>query len=317
MKRRQSLLGLGAAGVVASTLRRPAGAQAAAHVRIGNPGQEGNAGAYYAQDGGYFRRAGIDAEIVTLRAGSGTGVVAAVVGGSLEVGEADLVGLATARERGIPVSLIAASAVWSSTLPTAGLLVQRGTVIRNGKDLEGKTLGVPSLGGLSRITTTVWIEKNGGDATKVKFVEVPQAEMSATLQRGTLTGVVATEPTLTKALAEGGSLVASMYDAIGNGFIETAWFSTDEWIGKNMEIAMKTARAIRDAQKWANANRTEAAAIYRKYSAAGNETRIKATYGESLDPARMQPLLDAAVRYHSLPQPFNARDMISAAAGAA
>lgn len=286
---------------------------AALRVHIGTPGQEGNAGVYYAQDGGYFRRAGLEAEITTLRAGSGGGVVAAVVGGSLDIGEADLISLASAHLRGIKVRLLAPSAVWSSALPTAGLLVAKGNAVRGGKDLEGKTVGVPSLGGLNRVTTTVWIEKNGGDATKVKFTEIPQAEMSAALGRGIIDGAVVTEPTLSKALGDGHALVSSMYDAIGNGFIETAWFATDEWVAKHTDAAGKFARAIRDAQKWANANRIEAAAVYRKYSAAGNETRIKATYGESLDPARMQPLLDAAVRYHSLSQPIAARELIGSA----
>lgn len=303
-----------ATGILAGTARGPIAAQAL-RVRIGNPGQEGNAGAYYAQDGGYFRRAGVEVEITTLRAGSGTGIVAAVVGGSLDVGEADLISLATAHERGIKLSLLAPSAVWSTALPTAGLIVAKGTVVRNGKDVEDKTIGVPSLGGLNRVTTTVWIEKTGGDATRVKFVEIPQAEISAALQRGTIFGGVVTEPTLTKAVGEGAVIAGTMYDAVGNGFIETAWFASDDWIANHVELVAKVARAIRDAQKWANADRTGAAAIYRKYSAAGNEARIKATYGEVLDPARMQPLLDAAFRYHSLAQPISARELISSAIG--
>jgi NitT/TauT family transport system substrate-binding protein len=301
-----------AAALVAAAPRLPLAAQTLGHVRIGNPGQEGNAGSYYAQDQGYFRRAGVDAELTTLR-GSGTGVVAAVVGGSIEVGEADVVSLATARLRGIKVSLIAPSAVWSSALPTAGLLIPKGGSVRSGRDLEGKAIGVPSLGGLNRVTTTVWIEKTGGDATKVKFVEIPQAEASAALGRGAVDGIVVTEPTLSRAIADGHTLVGTMYDAIGNGFIETGWFATDDWIARNTDLATRVGRAIREGQRWANANRVQAAAIYRRYSGATTE-RIKATYGDVLEPALMQPLLDAAAKYHTLAQPVNAKELISAAA---
>jgi NitT/TauT family transport system substrate-binding protein len=307
------------AAVLAATL---AGAGASAQspatvaVRIGTPGQEGNAGVYYAQDGGYFKRAGLDADILTMRAGSGGGVVAAVAGGSLDIGEADLISLVAAHQRGIKVSLLAPSATWSATQPTAGMIVAKSAPIHSGKDLEGKTIGVPSLGGLSRLATTVWLEKTGGELSKVKFVEIPSAEMSAAVGRGTIDAAVITEPTLSAAVAEGHPIVATMYDAIGNGFIETAWFASDDWIAKHPDLALKFARAMRDAQRWANGNRVEAATIYRKYSQAANDTRVKATYGETLDPARMQPLLDAALKYRVIVQPIAARELISPAVGA-
>ena len=300
----------------AVTLGSAADAQTAAGValRIGTPGQEGNAGVYYAQDGGYFKRAGLDVEITTLRAGSGGGVVAAVAGGSLDIGEADLISLSAAHQRGIKVSLLAPSATWSTAQPTAGLIVVKGSPIHTGKDLEGKAVGVPSLGGISRIATTAWIEKTGGDVTKVKFVEIPSGEMSAAVGRGTIDAAEATEPTLSNAVADGRAVVGPMYDALGNGFIETAWFASDDWVAKHPDLALKFARAMRDAQRWANANRADAATIFRKYSAS-LDLRVKATYGETLELPKIQTMLDAAYKYHSIAQPIAARDLISPAVG--
>jgi NitT/TauT family transport system substrate-binding protein len=313
MKRRAWVLRACAVTALGSAPRRGVAQTELAKIRIGSPGQEGNAGAYYALDRGYFKAAGLDADVTALRAGSGSGVVAAVVGGSLDVGEADLVSLASAHLRGIKLGILVPSAIWSSTLPTEGMIVPKGSPIHSARDLEGKTIGVPSLGGPNRITTMAWLDKNGADASKVKFVEIPQAEQAAAVTRGTIDAGVITEPTLSNAVASGLTNLAATYDALGSGFVQTCWFASNDWIAKHPDLALKTARAIRDGQRWANANRVEAATIYRHYALGAAETRIKATYGEVSDPAKMQPLLDAALRYHGLPQGVSARDLISPA----
>jgi len=121
-------------------------------MKIGTPGQQGNAGVYYAQDMGYFKRVGLDAAITTLSKGSGAAVVAAVTGGTLDCGEADLVSFAAAHSHGIKISLLAPSAFWTDAAPTQGVIVAKASPIRTGRDFNGKTIGVPSLEGISRIS---------------------------------------------------------------------------------------------------------------------------------------------------------------------
>ena len=282
-------------------------------IRVGTAGQQGNAGVYYAADQGFFKKAGLDVDITTLRRGSGAGVVAAVTGGSLDVGDADLISIAAAHEHGIRISIIAPSAFWVSSAPTGGIIVAKNSPIKTAKDFNGKTIGVPSLEGLSRVATAAWLEQNGADLSSVKFVEMPSSSMPPAVARGQIDAGVLTEPTLSLSLTDN-RIAASPYDAIAKQFNETGWFAADEWIAKNPQAVLRFAAAIKDANRWANANPDAAEAIFMKYSGTTPDqlkNAVHTRYGEVIDVAHMQPVLDAAAKYKSIPAPLAARDLIS------
>ena len=303
------------AGVAASGAPAWAQTAEATSMKIGTPGQQGNAGVYSAQDMGYFKRVGLDEVITTLSKGSGAAVVAAVSGGTLDCGEADLVSIAAAREHGIKISLLAPSAYWIDSQPTQGIIVAKTSPVQAARDFNGKTIGVPSLEGISRISMNAWLEANGGDLAAVKFVEIPSASATLAVARGTIDASVLTEPTLSNALVDC-RIVAAPLDVVAKQFIETAWFGSDDWIAKNPQLALKFALAMRDAQRWANTNPALAAGIYEKYSgvtADSMKNAVHTRYGDVLVPGLIQPVLDVAFKYHALPQPIAAKDLISPA----
>jgi NitT/TauT family transport system substrate-binding protein len=304
---------LALAFVVAPAIGIPQTADLAT-VRVGTAGQQGNAGVYYAADEGFFKKNGLQADITTIRHGSGAAVVAAVIGGSLDVGDADLISIAAAREHGLRISIIAPSAFWVSTAPTGGIIVAKSSPVKSAKDLNGKTIGVPSLEGLSRIATNAWLEQNGADLAAVKFVEMPSSSMPAAVARGQIDAAVLTEPTLSLSLADN-RIAASPYDALAKEFNETGWFATDDWIAKNPQLVARFATAIRDANRRANANQPAAEAIFMKYSGVSADelkNAVHTRYAEFIDAAHMQPVLDAASKYKAIPQPLAARDLLVA-----
>ena len=83
-------------------------------------------------------------DIKTLRRGSGAGVVAAVTGGSLEIGDAIYLDRSGARTRHSH-EYHCPSAFWISRAPTGGIIVAKNSPIKTAKDFNGKTIGVPSL----------------------------------------------------------------------------------------------------------------------------------------------------------------------------
>jgi NitT/TauT family transport system substrate-binding protein len=284
-------------------------------INVGTPGQQGNAGVYYAQDMGFFKKAGLDVTITTLRKGSGAGVVAAVTGGSLDVGESDLMSAAAARAHGIKISFLAPSAFWTNLAPTAGVIVAKTSALHGPKDFGGKTIGVPSLSGISRIATNAWLEQAGVDLASVKFVEIPSDSATAAVTRGTIDAAVLTEPTLSASLTDD-RIVGSPLDAIAKQYVETGWFASDDWIAKNPVIAAKFAAAMRDAQRWANANPGPASEIFERYSGVSADSlknAVHTRYGDVLSPALVQPVLDAAYKYHAIAQPMPAKELISPA----
>ena len=106
-------------------------------IHIVDAGQDVDAEAFYAQDLGIFKKYGINADITLLRKGGGAAAVAAVAGGAADVGEGDLVSVANAHQRGIPIVLLAPSGVFRASAPTTEAIVAKDSPIKTGKDLEG------------------------------------------------------------------------------------------------------------------------------------------------------------------------------------
>ncbi|MEA2689803.1 MAG: NitT/TauT family transport system substrate-binding protein, partial [Candidatus Eremiobacteraeota bacterium] len=73
----------------------------------------------WAKDEGFLKKAGVDAEISLIN--NGAAIAAAVASGAVDIGQANLVSLATAHERGLPFVLIAPGGFYTSSEPTTAL----------------------------------------------------------------------------------------------------------------------------------------------------------------------------------------------------
>jgi NitT/TauT family transport system substrate-binding protein len=315
VSRAHALIVMAAAAIAVPSAAR---AQAPVAVRIGTPGNDGNALAYYAFENGFFRDAGIEAQIQTIRAGSGAGIAGAVIGGAIDVGEGDIIAVAAAREHGLPLLLIAPSFLHRGPAPVSALIVAKASPIHTGRDLNGAAIAVPSLTGPAKLATVKWLQKNGTDLATVKFLELPQTAMAAAIVRGTVAAASTTEPNLAAALDDA-RVLGYVYDAIGNPLQVSGWFATEEWIRTNPDIARRFVAAIREAAVWANKPQDHAAsaAILQKYTPFSPDLLPKmhrAAYGEVFDPALMQPLLDAAYDQKSLQKRVAAKDLLSSVA---
>jgi NitT/TauT family transport system substrate-binding protein len=284
------------------------------HLRIGTPGGDSQAEAWYAQDQGFFAKYGLDATVQAMR-GSGAGITAAVIGGAVDIGEADLIAISAARQHGIPLVVLAPSGMYNESAPTTALITSRTTAIRDAKSLDGTTIAVLSLEGPAKVAAEQWIDRNGGHAESVHYVEMPPSQMGDAVEHGTVVAATPTEPSLSVALQKT-QILAPVYSSIAPRFQISAWFATADWVKKNPAIARAFTQAIHDTAVWANnpANHPRSAEILSKYTKiplARLSKMNRATYGLTFDPAMAQPLLDAAYKYHSLARPASARELAS------
>ena len=312
---RPFLAGGAAAAVLAvAAALLPARADAPVTLRIGATGNDTAAEVYYADELGMFKKRGLQVEIQTLR--NGAAEAAAVAGGALDIGEQNVVSMSHAHERSLPFKFVAPAGEYVGEASTTSMVVAKTSAIKTGKDLEGKTVAVNALGDLTQIGASAWIDKHGGDATKVRFIEMPAPEIGAAVGRGTIDAGVIPEPSLTIAEDTGAvKVLAQPYDAIAERFMINGWFASDDWIKKNPASAKKFADAIYEAAKWANAHRAESAKILAKHSKAdaGVIARMRrAVYGEKFDTRSMQTVIESAVRYRGLSKSFNAAEVIDA-----
>lgn len=284
-------------------------------LRVGTVGNDGNALAFYAQALGLFKKHGVDVDVQVLRSGGAATVIAAIVGKALEAGEADLINAAAAYEKGIPVTLLAPSYMFRTGDLTSVIMTAKNSAVHGAKDLNGKTVGVASLGGVGRMLTTKWLLDNGADLGTIKFVELPQVSMAAALVRGSIDAAQSGEPNVTAA-GDDVRILASTYAAVGNQVQATAWVASADWVRENTEAAKRFVGALHDAAVWGDnpRNHPQSAAILQKwlpFPAGLAERMHRAYYGQSFDIAAMQPLLDFAYAQKSLSTRVSARDLIS------
>lgn len=308
MQRRSLLVAL-----LIAVLPLHAGAQSAPILRAYELGGDGSSEATYALAGGFFKKYGFDASV--LEATGGGAVIAAVVGGSAELGFSNLISVAAAIERGIPVTIIAPASMYIQSRPNILLMKARHSALKTGADLTGKVVAVTTLDGELQLGAAVWIDKTGGNSKAVHFVEIPLSAMAPALAQGRVDAAMMTEPHLSRARAE--TEVLGNVDAIiAPQFISGVFFAATAWVDAHPDLARKASQAIRETAHWANTHHAETAAILAKASdldAATIATMTRATFAESMTAAQIQPAIDVAYRYGRLKEPLDMREIVAKA----
>src|SRR6185312_12227128 len=281
-------------------LARPAGAQNAQTIKVGAGLIEPQAEAYYAAEMGFFKKHGLSVQVQTLR--NGAAIAAAVAGGELHIGISNAVQLAQAHARNLPFVVIALGGVHDSRFSKSGLVVALNSPIASAKELNGKVIAVATLNSLDQLAASVLIDKSGGDVSSVKFIEFTPAAAVEAIVQGRIAGANLEDPEFSAGVAS--KKIRSVGDgenAIGKRWVETAWFTTGDWLAKNKDAARRFGTAIYEAGAWAMANPEKAAAILQKVLSI-KEDRAEQRFATRTDLVELQTILDAAARYKYVQQ---------------
>jgi len=296
--------------VLASLLvAAPALAQTMIPLKIETIPFDAGAEVFYAKDMGFFTKGGLDVTITPIN--NGPGIAAAVASGAIDIGFSNPLSIAEAYKRGLPFVFIAPAAMYSSKSPSTTLMVLKDSPIKTAADLDGKTVGVNGLKSISQYGPAIWIDKNGGDASSVKWVEIPPAAVPEALQTHRVDASIIAEPQITQAKATS-RVLANAYDAIGIDYMLAGYFTTRTWADANPEALRRFVAVIRETAKWANANPEKSAAILAKYTSLDPSIihqSNRAIFGDTLTPAMIQPLIDLAAHYGAI-QTFPAQELI-------
>jgi len=282
-------------------------------VRIAATIADNYAEAYYARELGLYAKAGLNVEVLTLA--SGAAIAAAVAGGAVDVGIATPVSLASAATRGIPFVYIVGAAITNVRVPSGLVCVQSASPIRGPKDLEGKTIGVPSLGSSGDLALRLWLVQGGADLATVHIVETSFAAMGPAIERGRLDAAEISEPALTGALsANNVRSIGDPFLAFGPEILVAGWFATSGFVQKNPERSRKVAGVLADAGRWANAHHDESAEILARLS--GIDIAVihkiaRPIFVDELRPAQIQSQLDAALKFGLLNRAVAASEIIA------
>ncbi len=302
------LLGGLALGTSTAALR----AQDTAKLRIATIPIEPGAQVYYAQDMGFFAKAGFDVDVTAMT--TGPGIAAALVSNAVDIGFGSVDAVAAIHQKNVPLVLIAAASDYvPASARTTALVVPAASPLQTAKDLKGKTIAVTAINGITHTVAEAWLDQNGGDSSLAKFVEIPLAAMPAALDAGRVDAVWISQPFLEQAKKNGRVLVYG-FDTVAKRFISTAWLTTAQWASDHPALVRRFAAVMRQTAVWANTNNAASAQVLARYTKADPAviaTQARSHFAEELNPGALQPLIDVAAKYNNFAT-FPARELIFA-----
>lgn len=298
------------AGALLPALARPAHAQDLPVVRVAFLPFSYSAQVLYAQDMGFFKKAGISVDLQSIAYGAA--VATAVASGAVDIGIATITTLAIAHSKNIPFIIVSPAAEYIAAQPAAGwLFVGNQTTIQKGADMNGKTVGTPGLATMGEYGVRAWVDANGGDSNTLKFVEMPFSQMPAAFATGRIDAAFVGEPFITETRKVARALTTEM-DTIGPAYVITAWFANAPWVNAHPDLAARFDGAMRDADVWAAKNPAKCIAILAQRFKLDPATISPAglpTFPARMTPALIQSEINMTARYGKFP-PFRAEDLI-------
>lgn len=307
---RRTFLGA-TAGLAASSRAGLLEAQTLERYAAGATPIEGDSLIFLAQSEGYFAKVGIALDLQSLSTGEDN--AAALAASSIQIGGINTMSLAIAHQNGIDLKAIAGGVMYLSSHTGSLMMVPKSSTITSGAGLNGKIMATNVLHGSAQISSEAWVDKTGGDSKTVHWVEMPFSLMEAALLAGRIDAALITQPFATTALATCRSLGAPN-DAIASRYLNGCYCATQAWLETHRDAARRISSALSKAAHWYDtdpAGSVQAVAALTKQDPAVVARSVRSLFGETVEPALLQPVIDVGARYGLLKRSFPASEIIA------
>ena len=270
---------------------------------------------FLAMEKQFFKDAGLEINLASMVGGAA--IQPALASGAINIGWTNVVSMCQGHLQGLDFRFIANGAIAKrGTNDVFGVMVGVDSPIKTGKDLEGKVIGINTLGNISQAVSSVWIDKNGGDSSKVKWVELPLPSMAAALVNKQIDAFMAVEPFVhvPVRVQKQARVLGYPLGEMAPRLLIASYFSSETWIEKNVATVKAFVTAINRGIDAHNANHEEAKAIIAKHTGLKPEflkDMPLPAFEKKILESDIEPLLDAAVRYKMIERKFPPREIIS------
>jgi len=204
---------------------------------------------YIAMDRGIFEEHGLDINIV--EGGQAAQAIPQLISGEVDIAHTGGVSLIQAVAQGMPVQAIAGSLNANKEIVTSGILVKEDSPIHSYKDLEGKTVGLQGLKETTNLGALLGVEAEGGDPSKVNFVQVPLPGLNDALEKGQVDAIYNISSFYPTGLSMGFRAIGAPANEYMDGGPSALWFTTKDYIAKNEDTVKKFQAAMEEASKYA------------------------------------------------------------------
>jgi len=243
------------AGALASAVTPGrASAQSVEKVRVSIIPTNDVAPLFSAIHNGYFRELGLEVD-TSPSTGGATGIPA-LIAGSFDVAYGNVVSTLLAVQQGLDLKVIAAGTkIIHVDTDTTSIIVGSESGIKNGKNLEGKSIAVNTRNNVIWLYSRAWIKKTGGDPDLVAYREVPFPQMEDALRQKRVDAAHVVAPFSVIATAKPGIIaIAKAYSEVQPGADVGQYATTGKFLAERPETVRKFAAGLRRGAEWFNAN---------------------------------------------------------------
>ncbi|WP_055479919.1 ABC transporter substrate-binding protein [Sphaerimonospora mesophila] len=123
--------------------------------------------------------------------------------------------------------------------------------IRRPADLAGHKVSVNSLGAAGDVTIMAAVEKDGGDPSKVEFVEVAFPDVPAQLEAGNIDAAWVPEPFVTQLRDRGDTFIVAPYQAVVPGLTTLTTITAKARMDADPALVADFSAAMKETLQWA------------------------------------------------------------------
>lgn len=258
---------------------------------------------------GFFRRHGIDLQLDV--GGLAPTVFPRILKGELQLGANTWGTLVTAKAQNLPLTGIAPVDSGGTTPEDdyQGIVAGPGGV-RDLKELEGKTVAVPTLKSFTDSQVKAVLRENGVDVDKVRFTALPFPDMPAAVKAGRVDAAGVVEPFMGQIVGDGGTLLAPL----SRGQLMGAIVASQKWVDDNRETVANFDAAWQETLDYADRNpdavRRALVTGLRLPEAVAQRITLPIWVHE-IDDARVQEISDMMLETGAITEPVEASSIIT------
>lgn len=234
---------------------------------------------YIAQENGYFKKHGVDVDVITSRGGGEA--MKAYIAGDVNIVATGFPEVGLMRAKGVDVELFFAQ---TARVPF-GMIARKDEGIKTVADLKGKTVAVTSPGSLTSNLARYFVKQAGLDPDKdVSFVSVGGGgEILGALKSKRADAAMLFEPFVTIGIKQGFADMLVDVPAKLDAFSSSPLSTSKAFLQKSPKAAQGVFEALVEALTYLHSNKAGTLAIAKKKFPSANDQILDAAF------TRMEP----------------------------
>lgn len=269
---------------------------------------------YVGQREGIFEEHGLD--LTLTQAQGGAAIVPGVQSGDLDFGYSNVTSLVVARDRGLPIKIVATGpqTTGSELEDFSAVMVDPDSGIESITDLEGKTVAVNTLNNIFDSVISEGMEQEGGDADSIDFVEVAFPDMVPQLEAGNVDAITAVDPFAVIGDEAGLERIYGPFSQPVEDLSIGGYFANESLIESDPELVEAFTAAMKESQQFSEENPEVVREVIAEYTTSTPETLEKTTlplFPQEHHRDSLQQIIDISDRIGLIEEPIALEDLLN------